>query len=247
MRLVCLSDTHGEQDHFKVPDGDVLVHAGDFSNLGTEREVQQTAKWLARLPHRWKVVVAGNHDRCFEEAPELARTCLGPDILYLQDSGCEIGGLRFWGAPWQPWFCDWAFNLPRGGPGLREKWNLIPMDTDVLITHGPPHKVLDEVRPRMTPWGLPEEGSGPLGCEELAIRLTAVKPHLHIFGHIHDGYGFLEQGGTTYVNASVCDEDYHPVNPVWIVDLEPGGKPVVSATPPGKRKQRRAERKGHPE
>lgn len=242
MRLICLSDTHGEQDRFKVPDGDILIHAGDFCSMGTEREVHKVATWLKRLPHRWKIVVAGNHDRFFEQQPELARAYLEPEILYLQDSGCQIEGLRFWGAPWQPWFCDWAFNLPRRGERLRKKWNLIPLDTDVLITHGPPHGVLDEVRARMTAWGPSEDGSGPLGCEELAIRLATVKPRLHVFGHIHDGYGFIEKGDTTHVNASVCDEDYRPVNPVWVVDVEPGKRPVVRATPPGKRKQRKIER-----
>ncbi|WP_005034601.1 metallophosphatase domain-containing protein [Holophaga foetida] len=240
MRLVCLSDTHGEQDHFKIPDGDILIHAGDFCSMGSEREVLKVAQWLTRLPHRWKIVVAGNHDRLFEQQPEVARAMMGPGILYLQDSGCEIEGLRFWGSPWQPWFQSWAFNLPRKGAKLREKWNLIPIDTDALITHGPPHGILDSVRPRMTAWGPSEEGSGPLGCEELAIRLATVRPRLHVFGHIHDGYGFAEKDSTTYVNASVCNEDYQPVNPIWIVDLEPGGKAEVYATPPGKRHPRKA-------
>lgn len=115
MRLVCLSDTHGEQGRFMVPEGDVLIHAGDFSGLGTEREVHKFAKWLNGLPHRWKIVVAGNHDRFFEKQPEMARAYLEPDVIYLQDSGCEIEGLRFWGSPWQPWFMDWAFNLPQRG------------------------------------------------------------------------------------------------------------------------------------
>lgn len=64
-----------------------------------------------------------------------------------------------------------------------------------------------------------------------------MKPRLHVFGHIHDGHGFLEREATTFVNASVCDEDYHPVNPAWIVDLEPGGRPMVHATRPGKRER----------
>lgn len=227
MRLVCLSDTHGLQDNFKVPEGDVLIHAGDFSNTGNERDVQKFAKWLDRLPHRRKVVIAGNHDCLFEEQPDLARAYLEPDVTYLQDTGCEIGGLRFWGSPWQPWFMDWAFNLPRNGPIIRERWNLIPMDTDVLITHGPPHGILDQVRPQKGGWG-PEgdSGSDPLGCEELAIRLHAVRPRLHVFGHIHDGYGHLEREGTLFVNASICDERYRPVNLATIVDLEPGNPSV---------------------
>lgn len=243
MRLICLSDTHGMQDHFKVPDGDVLVHAGDFCSIGTEREVHKFAKWLGRQPHRWKIIVAGNHDRFFQQQPELARDYLEPDFIYLQDSGCEIEGIRFWGSPWQPWFMNWAFNLPRQGVALREKWNLIPIDTEVLITHCPPHGILDEVRPRMTGWGMPEEGSGRLGCEDLAIRLASVRPRLHVFGHIHDGYGFLQKNGTTYVNASICNEDYAPRNPVLMVDLEREGPPVILPTPPGTKAQKRARRR----
>jgi Icc-related predicted phosphoesterase len=137
---------------------------------------------------------------------------------------------------------DWAFNLPRSGTRIREKWNLIPLDTDVLITHGPGHGILDAVRPRMTPWGMEEEGRGPLGCEELAIRLASVKPLLHVFGHIHDGYGFHQKDGTTYINASICDEAYKPVHPVLVVDLERGETPQVSTTPPSIRKLRKAGR-----
>lgn len=242
MQIVCLSDTHGEQDRFKVPDGDVLIHAGDFGGLGTEREVHKFAKWLKRLPHPWKIFVAGNHDRFFQKQPEMARAYLEPDVIYLEDSGCEIEGLRFWGSPWQPWFMDWAFNLPRKGERLREKWNLIPKDTDVLITHSPPHGILDEVRPRMTAWGAMEEGSGHLGCEELAIRLAVVRPRLHVFGHIHDGAGFLQKDGTTFVNAAICDEDYEPLNPALVVDLSEGLAGVTRSLP-GKRQMRRLRRK----
>ena len=221
MRIVCLSDTHGHQNNFPVPDGDLLIHGGDFCQSGSEKEVERFASWLKRLPHRWKVVVAGNHDWLFQKQPELARTYLEPEAIYLQDSGCEIEGLSLWGAPWQPWFMDWAFNLPRKGLAIRKKWNLIPMTTDLLITHGPPFRILDEVRPRVGGWTLePQASTGPLGCEELAIRLRAVRPRLHVFGHIHDGYGVQEKDGTLYVNASICDEDYKPVNRAIVIDLD---------------------------
>jgi len=114
------------------------------------------------------------------------------------------------------------------------------MDTGVLITHCPPHGVLDSVRPRITAWGPVEEESEPLGCEELAIRLASVKPRLHVFGHIHDGYGILQRDGTTYVNASVCNEDYEAIHPVLVVDLEPNGSPKVIGTASGKLQQRSA-------
>lgn len=222
MRIVCISDTHGLHGRIQVPDGDVLVYAGDLCNTGSEDDVLHFAAWIDRLPHRRKIVIAGNHDWYFQKESRLAQAYLERDVTYLQDSGCEIEGVKFWGSPWQPWFMDWAFNLPRRGLMLREKWNLIPVDTDVLITHGPPHGILDQVR--VQPLGLwsPEEGSssGPLGCEELAIRLHAVKPRLHVFGHIHDGYGVLQGKQTLFINASICTEAYKPTNPAIVVELD---------------------------
>ena len=224
MRLVCISDTHSLQGNFPVPEGDLLIHAGDMCNMGSERDVQRFAKWLESLPHRHKVVVAGNHDWFFQKQPELARAYLEPDVIYLQDSGCEIDGLDLWGSPWQPWFMDWAFNLPRKGAKIREKWNKIPLGTDILITHSPPHGTLDQVRPEQcAPGRGSSTGSGPLGCEELAIRLQAVRPRLHVFGHIHDNYGYVEIDGTIYVNASICDEAYRPVNRAIVLDVTTTG------------------------
>ncbi len=219
MRLVCLSDTHSLHDRIKVPDGDVLIHAGDFCNTGIERDVHKFAKWIDRLPHTIKIVIAGNHDWFFQKQPELARAYLEPGMIYLQDSGIELGGTTFWGSPWQPWFNDWAFNLPRKGIKIREKWNLIPMDTDVLITHGPPHGVLDVVSTGQARANEVIGTSGPLGCEELAIRVATVKPKVHIFGHIHDGYGSLDYEGTRFVNACICDEGYRPVNTPIVIDV----------------------------
>jgi hypothetical protein len=127
--------------------------------------------------------------------------------VYLQDEAVEIEGLRIWGSPWQPEFLDWAFNLPRGA-ALREKWDRIPSGTDVLITHGPPQGVLDRV----------DEGRRE-GCADLLNAVARVRPRLHLFGHIHEGYGCLERDGTTFVNASICDRAYRPVNPPVVVDL----------------------------
>lgn len=208
MEIVCLSDTHNLHRELRVPDGDVLIHAGDATGQGSFKEVAAFLRWMDALPHRHKILVAGNHDWLFQRDSDIARMILQdhPGITYLQDSGCEVEGLLIWGSPWQPWFMSWAFNLPRGGQAIREAWNRIPVATDVLVTHGPPHGVLDQV------------GQGEsLGCEELSIRLAAVKPRLHVFGHIHDGYGQAKRGQTTFVNASICDEDYRPVNPPIVV------------------------------
>jgi predicted phosphodiesterase len=221
MRIVCISDTHNRHEGIRVPDGDVLIHAGDGTGTGTFQEIAGFLCWMDGLPHRHKILIAGNHDWLFDREPDMARNLLKDHqgITYLQDSGCEVGGLKFWGSPWQPWFMSWAFNLPRG-LRMREKWNLIPFDTEVLVTHGPPHGVLDQVR-KEPPGGWEPDQDPPehLGCEELRIRALSIRPRLHMFGHIHGGYGIRSDGHTTFVNASICDEDYHPVNPPVVMDL----------------------------
>lgn len=219
MRLVCLSDTHGLHGRLSVPDGDVLVHAGDASMQGSEDELRRFTDWLRGLPHPRKVVAAGNHDWLCQREPErAAELFLGLD--YLLDAGLEIGGLRFWGSPWQPWFLNWAFNLPRG-EALREKWDLVPPGTDVLVTHGPPRGLLDEVETLasrvLNALTAPD---GHVGCEDLRAAVERLAPRVHVFGHIHEGYGQRRLGGTLFVNASSCDRRYRPVNAPIVVDLD---------------------------
>ena len=208
LRIVCLSDTHNRQGRFDVPAGDILVHAGDLTGRGTLPEVTSAMDWLRSLPHRDKIVVAGNHDFLFERENALARS-LVTGVHYLEDAGVSVQGLALWGSPWQPWFMDWAFNLRRG-PALREKWAAIPGGLDVLVTHGPPMGTLDETR-----------DGGRVGCEELRDRLVTMDrpPRLHVFGHIHEGHGVVETVRTKFVNAAICDVAYKPVNPAIVVDL----------------------------
>jgi Icc-related predicted phosphoesterase len=216
-RLVLISDSHGLHDQVRVPDGDVLVHAGDFTSSGRPREVEEFAKFLRRLPHTHKIVIAGNHDFLFEREPERAEAMLVDSATYLRDSETTAAGLRFWGSPWQPWFHDWAFNLPRGA-ALAEKWALVPAGIDVLVTHGPPHGVLDVVA-----------RGGLVGCEALREALPRIAPKLHLFGHIHEAYGVARVGDTWCVNASVCNLSYAPIQPPVVVDVEDGVWTVVGA------------------
>ncbi|MBK8208192.1 MAG: metallophosphatase domain-containing protein [Planctomycetes bacterium] len=210
MRLVCISDTHGRHDRLELPPGDVLIHAGDFCGVGDADDVAGFALWFHSQPFAQRIVVAGNHDLLFEHVPEIAEDILRqacPGVHYLRDSGIEIDGVRFWGSPWQPRFMNWAFNLERGEP-LRQVWAQVPDGIDVLITHGPPHGILDKTR------------HGDLvGCEELRAALPRIKPRVHIFGHIHEGAGQLKAGGVHFVNASSLDATYSTMHPVMIVEL----------------------------
>ena len=214
MRIVCISDTHNCSGQFDVPEGDILVHAGDATVNGTAEEIRNFNSWFSALPHPHKVLIAGNHDWLFERDNAAARELLSDNITYLQDSAAEIAGLKFYGSPWQPVFFNWAFNLPRGWQ-IAEKWRNVPEGIDVLITHGPPVGILDSV---LTPDGL-----SPEGCEELRNRVEqlAAGGHLklHIFGHIHCGYGSREAFGVKFINACICDESYLPTNAPIVIDL----------------------------
>jgi predicted phosphodiesterase len=205
-RLVLLSDTHGFHDSLRVPEGDVLVHAGDFTTSGKEMQVRHFARWLVRQPHPHKVVIAGNHDRCLELDIGLGEQIF-EGATYLLDREATIAGLRFYGSPWQPEFLSWAFNLPRGEP-LRRVWSKIPPGIDVLVTHGPPFGVRDQTF-----------SGHVVGCEELLMAVQRAEPRLHVFGHIHEGAGAEVLGRTLFVNASVCTVGYDPENPVLVVDV----------------------------
>jgi Icc-related predicted phosphoesterase len=209
-KIVCLSDTHNRNEQINVPDGDILIHAGDATGRGTIDEIVLFNEWFATLQHPHKIFVAGNHDWLFETSNRFARTLLDSSIHYLQDSFVEVEGLKIYGSPWQPRFFDWAFNLTRGVE-LAKKWKLIPTDTDVLITHGPPFGILDEVSHQY--W------IENTGCEELRKRVERIRPRLHVFGHIHCGFGQAENSGVQFINASNCDENYEPVNPPIVFDL----------------------------
>lgn len=130
MRIVAVADTHCYEDRLvAIPDGDVFVHAGDLLQRSSLDELKRFVSWVGCLPHRHKVLIAGNHDWCFVRDPVVARRAIADVDIYLQDCATTISGVSFWGSPWQPEFLGWAFNLPRGD-ALREHWNQIPVGVD---------------------------------------------------------------------------------------------------------------------
>lgn len=202
VRIVAMADTHGEHDGLQVPDGDVLIHAGDLTQRGTERELREVADFLRALPHRHKLVVAGNHDFLFQRAPAQARA-LFDGLTYLEDGEVTVEGLRVWGSPWQPWFHDWAFNLRRG-PAIDAKWQLIPSGIDVLVTHGPPAGLGDRC------W----DGER-VGCADLLRHVDRVQPQVHLFGHIHEDRGEFRRGDCRVVNCTTAEGS----QPVTVLDV----------------------------
>jgi Icc-related predicted phosphoesterase len=215
MKLCLISDTHGLHDQLDLPEADVLVHSGDLLNRGKLSELNSASLWLQEQKKKFReiVVVAGNHDfilQAFmtEEKEHILRKDFFPGMHYLRDSGVTIDGVNFYGSPWQPFFFNWAFNVQRG-PDIKKYWDLIPVNTDVLVTHGPPKNILD----------MTIRGHSRIGCEELEQAVYRVKPKIHTFGHNHGGYGYKNFNGTEFFNASVVNEAYEVVNKPWIVEI----------------------------
>jgi Icc-related predicted phosphoesterase len=211
MKIICFSDTHKLHDQIEeMPEGDVLLFAGDMCGRGGIKSIGRFNKWLGTLNYKYKIVVAGNHDMCLEDPSlrNLAKDMI-TNAVYLEDEEIIIDGIKFYGSPWQPEFLNWAFNLPRG-PKLREKWALIPNDTNVLITHGPPHGIMD--------FAIYDKIN--VGCQDLADRIQELSElKAHVFGHIHGDYGVVEMDGVTYVNASICTEEYKPTNKPIVLEI----------------------------
>lgn len=208
-KLVLISDTHQFHSRVTVPDGDILVFAGDMCSTGSFIEAQSALNWLNKQPYQHVVAIAGNHDFAFERARTRTQLEFGR-INYLENSGVEIEGLKFYGSPVTPRFMDWAFNVDRGA-AIRKYWDLIPEDTDVLVTHGPPAVFLDQSAPHLN--------TEHFGCLDLRDAIARIQPQVHVFGHIHGGYGQDSYGKTRLFNASICDESYRPVNKPWVVEL----------------------------
>ena len=197
MKIVCVSDTHGFHNALKLPQGDMIIHAGDITKRGEKDQVIDFLNWYKNLDFKYKLFIAGNHDFFFENASSKEINELIPsNIVYLNDSGIIIEGLKIWGSPVQPWFHNWAFNRQRGKE-IQKHWEKIPNQLDVLITHGPAHGILD----------LTQQNES-VGCKDLLNKIKEIKPKAHISGHIHESYGMVKMFGTDFINASVLNVNY---------------------------------------
>ncbi len=232
MRISFISDTHNKHKQITqdLPGGELLIHSGDLSSMGYRHEIEDFCKWFDSLDnYEFKMFIAGNHDWGFLDREEFYshRNVVIPQVTeeilnsfkwieYLRDESTtlKIGNqpkIKIYGSPWQPEFYDWCFNLPRKGDELKNKWNAIPIDTDILITHGPAYGYLDRVV------GKTEH----LGCELLTDKIKEIKPKIHVCGHIHSGYGYIFDGDTHFINASVLNEQYRYTNKPLTVDWNP--------------------------
>lgn len=220
MKLVCISDTHNQHTQLQLPAGDVLVCAGDVSSRGTQEELRDFLTWFADQPHRHKILVGGNHDAALQGRKRF----VAPGVLYLEDAGAVIEGVRFFGAPWRPRPAWKMLDAPTKSFGRRsafgvfdqeiaQKWAAIPDGIDVLITHVPPIGILDRS------WEKQEQRHIHLGCPALFARVQVVKPRYHIFGHIHDINGNIVSDGVSYHNVSICDPDYAVSRSATVIEV----------------------------
>lgn len=192
MKIALFSDTHALHGQIRIPDADILIFAGDMTHCRTALDVSDFNSFLRHLPHRHKIVVGGNHDHMLARNPQKAGSLLSA-AAYLLDESIVIEGITIYGSPWHPVFNNRAgdaFALPRG-KALREKWNMIPPDVDILVTHTPPAGILDQ------------DGPVSHGCSDLTAAVAALQPRYHIFGHIHCRHGMVRCGATRYINCNV--------------------------------------------
>jgi Icc-related predicted phosphoesterase len=203
LRLVLLSDTHELHREVEVPDGDILIHVGDFTMFSQSMSaITDFNTWLGEVPHRYKFIVPGNHEY-FLEADPSKRSMLTNAVVLINEAA-EIEGLRIWGSPVTTLFSG-AFGL--SSPEDRKRlYTQIPADTDILITHGPPYGILDSA----------SHSGLHSGCRELLDAVMRVRPKLHVFGHVHGAHGIFQTSQTTFVNATLLgtdgDLDQRPVS-----------------------------------
>ena len=191
MRIVAIADTHGICP--SLPEGDVLIHAGDGTMLGTLEEANTLDDWFGSLDFEHIIYVPGNHDFSFEQSAILR------NALVLHSMGIMIDGVKFWGSPYAPIFGAWAFMRSEGS--LEYIWQMIPHDTDILITHGPPYGILDKTL----------DGRN-VGSTTLRGWVDTFKPSVHLFGHIHEAFGMISLDKTFFGNVSIVSEYCQYVN-----------------------------------
>lgn len=230
LRIVCISDTHNRHRNVRVPAGDLLIHCGDFTQHGTHGEIRDFNDWLGSLPHRHKIVIAGNHDLCLDAAeydanwkhwrgkfhrhseyndPAVARSLL-TNCVYVEDRSVLVEGIKIYGSPMTPPIPGrtMAFNVARGF-AAQQHWAKLPSDIDILVTHGPPRGILDKTV------------TGQRVGEEALLKqlMSKCRPKFHVFGHIHEGYGVTRVGSTTCINCATSTLLGRPTHPPVVFDI----------------------------
>ena len=232
MRILMTSDTHEKHRalNIKPDEADVLVVAGDFTLNGEERYVRDFNTWLGEIDIKHKVIIPGNHDLTFDPFKNPNRFNEYRDMItngtLLINSGVQIDGVGFYGVPDTPFFFDWAFNrYPDEMEVIMQlavEHHRTKFPIDVLITHGPPYNTLDGVWTAVRDQGsyrLLKRYQEHVGCKATLKAVQQIKPKIHVFGHIHSGYGSMWPAGTDFYNVAFVDETYMPAHKPFLVYL----------------------------
>ncbi|KKM06798.1 hypothetical protein LCGC14_1740350 [marine sediment metagenome] len=219
MKIIAISDTHGKHRDLEfrksMPAGDMIIHAGDVSNVGTLAQINDFLYWFGGLDYEHKIFIAGNHDFMFEQNSVLARNLIPEGIHYLEDSSVTIDGIKIYGTPHSKLFMKWAFN--RNKPQRKALWELIPEDVDILVSHAPVYRILDAVDEQYLAAGADANVGCPYLRDDVLFR---IKPDILICGHIHNQVGTEVVGNTTFYNVSVLNELYQCVNEPTVIEYD---------------------------
>ena len=209
MKIVIVSDTHGEHDALGHLTGDVLIHCGDFENLFQHdpNSISNIDAWFGQQNFKHIFCIGGNHDLKLERYHRDGKSPF-KNAIFLHDRECIVDGVKFYGSSWVPQLDSHAFY--GNDDDLKQAWARIPEDVDVLITHTPPHGRLD-----VSSRGL------VLGCKHLRERLRALNPTLHCFGHVHASSGNEVGGNTTFLNAANVNSAFEIAHPPFEFYISP--------------------------
>jgi predicted phosphohydrolase len=200
MRIVLISDTHCLHNVLTMPHGDIIIHSGDYSLEGTIAETGAFFNWFQNLPYKHKILIDGNHERNHEKEYALFKSMIPENVIYLENSGIKVEGLKIWGSPNTPAFKNWGYMYHTEDEAKR-LWGMIPDKLDILITHGPPYKMMD-----FSTYEAEDRTDQHVGCKILRKAVDDIKPNLHVFGHVHGQTGYKKQGKTLFVNAAILGE-----------------------------------------
>ena len=231
VKIVAISDTHTKHKKLEIPECDVLIHAGDFTWTGKYWEVNRFLMWMEKQPAKHKIVVAGNHEMSLDKThekfyPPTANLMhvYRERITYLENSAVEIDGIKFYGTPWTPWFHDWGFNGVEGADApfrrhenamLSDIYGEIPMDTNVLICHGPPYDLVDKATD--------DHRCGSVEMRKIIEDPNRIDLRLYICGHIHEARGRDTTGGVEVCNVSSLARDYETIGPPVVIEVDNQG------------------------
>lgn len=223
MRICFISDTHTYHDKIELPPCDILCHTGDATYTGRRDELESFGRWFRQLDIPHKIFTGGNHDISLDKNTEEALGWLGFDkkfrdnkgkCYFLHQESIEVEGLKIWGSAFSPTFpvgnTRWGFNVDRG-EDIAKKWEEIPLDADIVLTHSTAFGILD--------WAYYDDLN--VGCSDLMARLYQVKALIHGAGHIHESRGVKEPEDmkTLFVNSSICTLQYQPTNDPILVEV----------------------------